>query len=111
MEASTSLEMEVDGVCMEASTSGAMEASTLYLLEHFPDEALRLAARMSKMRRSFRERGRMHVDQQNGGRGRERTGGSGDTGNKGGMVKAEKERDSEKDEESEDENRCGAGGS
>ena len=50
----------------------------------------------------------MQVDQQNGVRGRKRMGGSGD---KGGKVKAEKERDSEKDEASEDENSCGAGGS
>ena len=46
-----------------------MEASAPYQLEHFSDEALRLAVRMSKVRRSFREdgegRGRT-IDQQSG---------------------------------------------
>ena len=72
---------------MEASTSCAMQVSTWYQLQPYPREALRPAARMSKMRRSFRERGRMQVDQQNGVRGRKRMGGSGD---KGGKVNAEK---------------------
>ena len=46
-----------------------MEASAPYQLEHFSDEALRLAVRMSKVRRSFREDGEGRgstIDQQSG---------------------------------------------
>jgi hypothetical protein len=54
---------------MESGRALAMEASAPYQLEHFPDEALQLAVRMSKVRRSFREdgegRGRT-IDQQSG---------------------------------------------
>ena len=46
-----------------------------------------------------------------GAKGRGSTGGSADKSDKGSAVKAEKERDGEQDDASEDEKRCGVGGS